>query len=40
VDLEMRYRGGKIDIGIFAPVDMVSVAEAEAMVERFLRLWQ
>jgi hypothetical protein len=30
----------KIDVGIFAPSEMVSVEEAEAMTEEFMAFWE
>jgi hypothetical protein len=38
VDLELRYHGEehKLDVGVFAPTEILSVEEAEAMVGDFL----
>jgi len=42
VDLEFRYHGeeNKIDMGIFAPTEMVSVEEAEGMIWEFMGFWR
>lgn len=39
IDVEIRYRGDKIDIGVFAPEEMISVAEADSMIEQFIQCW-
>ncbi|KAH8795482.1 hypothetical protein BGZ57DRAFT_937491 [Hyaloscypha finlandica] len=42
VDLEFRYHreGNKLDMGIFAPTEMLPVEEAEGMIEEFLRVFE
>jgi hypothetical protein len=39
VDVELRYDAetGRLDIGVFAPSEMMSVEEAESMIERFVQ---
>ena len=38
MDLELRYHGEehKLDVGVFAPTEMLSVEEAQGMVGDFL----
>lgn len=39
--MEMRYHTeeGKIDLGVFAPVEMMGVREAEGLIREFIRSW-
>jgi len=37
VDIEMRFGGDKIDMGVFAPAEMMSIEDAVTMIERFIR---
>ncbi|KAF4634118.1 hypothetical protein G7Y89_g3992 [Cudoniella acicularis] len=40
IDIEIRYDGdGKVDMGVFGPENMVSVKEAEGMIQRFTTSW-
>lgn len=39
MDVEIRYQGSKVDIGVFGPTSMVSVREAEDMIRRFVEIW-
>ena len=36
IEVEMRYQEGKLDMGIFGPENMVTVDEAEVMIESFI----
>jgi hypothetical protein len=36
VDTEIRYHEGNVDIGIFAPTELLSVEEADSMIEGFV----
>jgi hypothetical protein len=38
----LRYHGGenKVDIGIFAPTEILSIEEAEGMIEDFVGFWE
>ena len=40
MDVELRYdaESRRLDMGVFAPSDMMGVEEAEAMVERFMQV--
>ncbi|KUJ06998.1 uncharacterized protein LY89DRAFT_767318 [Mollisia scopiformis] len=42
LDIELRYKSeaGEVDMGIFAPNEMIGVEEAEGMVREFLGFWQ
>ncbi len=35
----MRFGGDKIDMGVFAPAEMMSIEDAVAMIERFVGFW-
>ncbi|TAQ91641.1 hypothetical protein B7494_g92 [Chlorociboria aeruginascens] len=40
VDIELRYQDGTgIDMGVFGPEHMISVADAEGMIAKFTRMW-
>ena len=39
VDVEIRYLGDMVDMGIFAPIQMLSIAEAESMTREFVKVW-
>ncbi|TVY46934.1 Hydroxamate-type ferrichrome siderophore peptide synthetase [Lachnellula occidentalis] len=39
IDVEVRYEGEKIDMGVFAPNDMISIDEAEGVIRGFRELW-
>ncbi|RDL30814.1 uncharacterized protein BP5553_10159 [Venustampulla echinocandica] len=36
IDVEIRYQEEKIDVGVFAPSDMLSVNAAEGMIQKFI----
>jgi ferricrocin synthase len=40
VDVELRYdpETGRLDMGVFAPSEMMSVEDAESMVKRFVQV--
>lgn len=40
VDIEMRYRERDIDIGVFAPTNLLSIEEGELMVKEFIDYWR
>jgi ferricrocin synthase len=42
VDLEFRYHTeeNKLDMGIFAPTGMMTIEDAERMIEEFMRFFQ
>jgi hypothetical protein len=42
LDIEMRYMGekGELDVGVFAPNDLMDVGEAEKLVGEFVAIWQ
>lgn len=42
VDLEFRYHGkeNKLDMGVFAPTEMMTIEEAERMIEEFMRFFE
>ncbi|KAH7411145.1 peptide synthetase [Cadophora sp. MPI-SDFR-AT-0126] len=40
VDIELRYHGEEIDMGVFAPEEMLSVAGAEKLIEDFIAFWK
>jgi hypothetical protein len=42
VDLEIKHHGeeNKIDVGVFAPTEMLSVEEAEWMIGEFIGFWE
>lgn len=42
MDLEFRYRGedSKLDMGVFAPAELLSVGDAEGMIGEFMGFFQ
>ncbi|PVH82160.1 hypothetical protein DL98DRAFT_570721 [Cadophora sp. DSE1049] len=40
VDIELRYHGEEIDVGVFAPEEMLSIAGAEKLIEDFIAFWK
>ncbi|KAK0120738.1 hypothetical protein ONS96_010939 [Cadophora gregata f. sp. sojae] len=40
IDIELRYHGDKIDMGVFAPEEMLSIAGAEKLIEDFIAFWK
>lgn len=42
LDIELRYIGekGEIDMGVFAPCEMLDITQAETIIEDFLTYWQ
>lgn len=39
MDIEMRFGGDKIDMGVFAPAEMMSIEDAAGMIETFVGFW-
>ncbi|TVY37431.1 Nonribosomal peptide synthetase [Lachnellula subtilissima] len=39
IDIEIRYEGEKIDMGVFGPNYMISIDEAEGIIRGFRELW-
>ncbi|KAH7355100.1 hypothetical protein BKA65DRAFT_234052 [Rhexocercosporidium sp. MPI-PUGE-AT-0058] len=40
VDIELRYHGEEIDMGVFAPEEMLSIEGAEKFIEDFVAFWK
>ncbi|KAL2070809.1 hypothetical protein VTL71DRAFT_13835 [Oculimacula yallundae] len=40
VDIELRHHGEEIDMGVFAPEEMLSVGGAEKLIEEFMKFWK
>lgn len=40
MDIELRYHEGKVDMGVFAPVEMAGVADAQKLIEDFTAFWK
>ena len=40
VDIELRYYGEEIDMGVFAPEEMLSIVGAEQLIEDFVAFWK
>lgn len=38
MDVEIRYRGSTVDVGVFGLSSMVSVADAEDLIGRFVEI--
>jgi ferricrocin synthase len=39
IDVEIRYEGEKIDMGVFAPTDMLGIEDAKGMIRGFREFW-
>ncbi|KAH8809024.1 hypothetical protein F5884DRAFT_733793 [Xylogone sp. PMI_703] len=39
LDIEIKYSEDKVDFGIFGPDDMISIPEAEEMIQNFVNIW-
>lgn len=39
MEVEIRYHEDGVDIGVFGPTAMVSIAEAEALIGKFADIW-
>lgn len=37
--MEIRYREGKVDLGVFAPEELLSIEDAEGLVVEFAKGW-
>ncbi|KAH9220281.1 hypothetical protein DL95DRAFT_330117 [Leptodontidium sp. 2 PMI_412] len=40
LDIELRYHGEEIDMGVFAPEEMLSIEGAEKLIEHFIAFWK